>query len=170
MSINIISELTEVENVIAISEKHFVHYYNGMIGVEKMVSIHDFTLIKEATCNPLTGNDRIAILQRFTCNVVSNFHVLISFCAIDTYTGDILAYDASFLRIIRYNPHTGNITHLLPFKGLVQGMAVDYIGNNLITSCEEKRTIEVTSMTTWKKTVFYFKDIPKSVAVVPELG
>ncbi|XP_020287801.1 vitellogenin receptor [Pseudomyrmex gracilis] len=135
---NMCLESTEVENVIAICEEHFVHYYNGMIGEENIISMDDFALIKEATCDPLTGN--------------------------------IIAFDNSFLKIICYNPHTGNITDLLPFKGLIQGMTVDHIGNNLIISHEEKRTIEVISMTTWKKTVFYFKDIPKSVAVVPELG
>lgn len=49
-------------------------------------------------------------------------------------------------------------------------MAFDYIGNNLYLSNKEDKTIEVHSLTTKTKTVFYFEDQPHNIALAPEEG
>lgn len=49
-------------------------------------------------------------------------------------------------------------------------MAFDYIGNNLYLSNKEDRTIEVYSLTTKTKTVFYVEDRPGDIALAPEEG
>lgn len=49
-------------------------------------------------------------------------------------------------------------------------MAFDYIGNNLYLSNKEDKSIEVHSLTTKTKTVFYLKDQPYDIALAPEEG
>lgn len=50
------------------------------------------------------------------------------------------------------------------------GIDFDYIGNNLYFSDMIHDTIEVHSLSTNKKTVFYFQEKPGDVALVPEEG
>lgn len=50
------------------------------------------------------------------------------------------------------------------------GIAFDYIGNNLYLSNKEDKTIEVHSLTTKTKTVFYFEQQPSNIALAPEEG
>ncbi|XP_072743249.1 vitellogenin receptor isoform X2 [Anoplolepis gracilipes] len=89
----------------------------------------------------------------------------------DSLTGTILASDKSTNYIIRYNPKNGNIENLIPFEiEILGGMAFDYIGNNLYLSNKEDKSIEVHSLTTKAKTVFYFEDQPSDIAVVSEEG
>lgn len=49
-------------------------------------------------------------------------------------------------------------------------MAFDYIGNNLYLSNKEDRTIEVYSLTTKSKTIFYVEHQPCDIALAPEEG
>ncbi|XP_078043558.1 vitellogenin receptor-like [Augochlora pura] len=53
---------------------------------------------------------------------------------------------------------------------LLGGMDVDYIGNNLYLSDTNHKSIEVYSLTTHEKTVFYFQDEPRAIALAPEEG
>nr|XP_033342194.1 vitellogenin receptor [Megalopta genalis] len=53
---------------------------------------------------------------------------------------------------------------------LLSGMDVDYIGNNLYLSDKNHKIIEVYSLNTHEKTVFYFQDEPHAIALVPEEG
>lgn len=90
---------------------------------------------------------------------------------IKTYLGTILASDKRTNQIIRYDPNSGIIKNLIPFENkILGGMAFDHIGNNLYLLNEEDRTVEVHSLTTMTKTVFYFKDQPCEIALAPEEG
>lgn len=53
---------------------------------------------------------------------------------------------------------------------VVGGMAFDYIGNNVYLSNTGSKSIEVHSLTTRQKTIFYFKDVPHHIETVPETG
>lgn len=89
----------------------------------------------------------------------------------DSLTGTILASDKSTNHIIRYDPNSGIIENLIPFENeILGGMAFDHIGNNLYLSNKEDRTIEVHSLTTKTKTVFYFEDQPCDIALASEEG
>ncbi|XP_032678626.1 vitellogenin receptor-like [Odontomachus brunneus] len=50
------------------------------------------------------------------------------------------------------------------------GMAFDYVGNNLYLTNIEENTIEVHSLTTKTKKIFYFEDQPYNIALTPEEG
>lgn len=50
------------------------------------------------------------------------------------------------------------------------GMAFDHIGNNLYLTNIEKRTIEVHSLTTEAKKIFFFKEQPHGIALASEEG
>ncbi|XP_029163122.1 LOW QUALITY PROTEIN: vitellogenin receptor [Nylanderia fulva] len=89
----------------------------------------------------------------------------------DPITGTILANDKRTNHIIRYDPNNGVIKQLISFENkILGGMAFDYIGNNLYLSNKEDRTVEVHSLTTMSKTIFYFKDQPCDIALIPEEG
>jgi len=53
---------------------------------------------------------------------------------------------------------------------VVGGMAFDYIGNNVYLSNVERKSIEVHSLTTREKTIFYFDEEPYSIETIPTAG
>lgn len=102
---------------------------------------------------------------------MSNFYILTLSFTIKTYLGTILASDKRTNYIIRYDPNNGVIKQLIPFENkILGGMAFDYIGNNLYLSNNKDKTVEIYSLTTMSKTVFYFKDQPYNIALIPEEG
>lgn len=73
--------------------------------------------------------------------------------------------------IFSYDPISGDIKSLMSIKNeIIGGMAFDHIGNNLYLSDIEHKTIEVHSLTTMSKTIFYFGEQPCDIALVPEEG
>lgn len=102
---------------------------------------------------------------------VSNTLTNITAATYDPVTGTILASDKRTNYIIRYDPNNGVIKQLIPFENkILGGMAFDYIGNNLYLSNNKDKTVEIYSLTTMSKTVFYFKDQPYNIALIPEEG
>lgn len=53
---------------------------------------------------------------------------------------------------------------------IVGGLAFDYIGNNVYLSNLERKSIEVYSLTTKNRTVFYFEEEPHFIQTVPKEG
>ncbi|XP_050452085.1 vitellogenin receptor isoform X1 [Cataglyphis hispanica] len=96
---------------------------------------------------------------------------IITAATYDPLTGTILASDKHSNHIIRYDPNSGVTENLIPFENeILGGMAFDYIGNNLYLSNKEDRTIEVHSLTTKTKTIFYVEYQPYDIALAPEEG
>ncbi|XP_067215014.1 vitellogenin receptor-like [Linepithema humile] len=105
-----------------------------------------------------------------TTNTVSK-EISVTEAVYDQLTGTILAIDQYNHYVIRYDPKDGNITNLISIKDMiVGGMAFDYIGNNVYLSNLKHRSIEVHSLTTRKKTIFYFEDEPHSMEIMPTKG
>ncbi|GAB1865448.1 Putative vitellogenin receptor [Camponotus japonicus] len=105
---------------------------------------------------------------KMTTSTTSRF---ITAATYDSLTGTIIASDKHTNHIIRYDPNSGITENLIPFKsGILGGIAFDYIRNNLYLTNKEDKTIEVHSLTTKTKTVFYFEDRPYNIALAPEEG
>ncbi|XP_012218709.2 vitellogenin receptor-like [Linepithema humile] len=110
----------------------------------------------------LLGNPKIT---------TSTFSNHITEAVYDQLTGTILAIDQYAHYVIRYDPKNGDISNLISIKDMVVGgMAFDYIGNNVYLSNIEHKTIEVHSLTTREKTIFYFNEEPHSIETVPTKG
>nr|XP_031843623.1 vitellogenin receptor-like [Nomia melanderi] len=73
--------------------------------------------------------------------------------------------------IFHINANNGELESLIYFENeLLGGMDFDYIGNNLYLSDVNHKTIEVHSLSTKEKTVFYFQEEPHAIALIPEEG
>ncbi|XP_053978841.1 vitellogenin receptor isoform X2 [Hylaeus volcanicus] len=84
-------------------------------------------------------------------------------------TGGLLASDQLTDNIFQFDTNTGSLKNILSIKNeILGGMDFDYIGNNLYLSDIKQKTIQVHSLTTNQKTVFYFQDEPYDIALVPE--
>ncbi|CAL7944547.1 unnamed protein product [Xylocopa violacea] len=86
-------------------------------------------------------------------------------------TGGLLASDKLTDNIFHYDTHTGELKSLISIENeVLGGMDFDYIGNNLYLSDVKHKTIEIYSLTTEEKTVFYFQEEPHDIALIPEEG
>ncbi|CAK9805473.1 Vitellogenin receptor [Anthophora plagiata] len=86
-------------------------------------------------------------------------------------TGGVLASDQLTDTIFHFNMDTGEVKNVMPIENLVLGgMDFDYIGNNLYLSDLNHKTIEVHSLNSNEKTIFYFQDEPQDIALIPEEG
>lgn len=87
-------------------------------------------------------------------------------------TGEsILVIDKLSRTIRRYDPSAGAYSNLFNFDDeVIGGMAFDHFGNNLYWSDVAHKTIEITSLTTWNKTLLPFSEGPTSILLIPELG
>nr|XP_034189705.1 vitellogenin receptor isoform X1 [Osmia lignaria] len=91
--------------------------------------------------------------------------------AYNPLTGGVLANDQLMGNILQFNTDTGDMKIILPIEDKVLGgMDFDYIGNNLYLSDEKYKTIEVYSMSTLEKTIFYYEEEPHDIALAPEEG
>lgn len=89
--------------------------------------------------------------------------------AYNPLTGGVLASDQFIDNISEFNTHTGDLSTIISIEDkMVGGMDFDYMGNNLYLSDIRHKTIEVHSMNTKQKTVFYFKEEPRDIVLVPE--
>ncbi|XP_032678623.1 vitellogenin receptor-like [Odontomachus brunneus] len=92
----------------------------------------------------------------------------------DSLSGTILASNAFTDDIFRYDPISGEIENLIAMNiKSLGGMAFDYIGNNLYLTNIEEKTVEVHSLTTKTKKIFYFEEqskTPYNIALAPEEG
>ncbi|XP_032678624.1 vitellogenin receptor-like [Odontomachus brunneus] len=89
----------------------------------------------------------------------------------DSLSGTILASNALTNNIFRYDPINNKIKNLIAMKiESLGGMAFDYVGNNLYLTNIEEKTIEVHSLTTKTKKIFYFEEQPYNIALAPEEG
>lgn len=67
--------------------------------------------------------------------------------------------------------NVGELTPVISIENeILGGMDFDYIGNNLYVSDMKHKTIEVYSLITKEKTVFYFQEEPHDIALLPEKG
>ncbi|XP_076641099.1 vitellogenin receptor-like [Halictus rubicundus] len=86
-------------------------------------------------------------------------------------TDRLLVNDQLTDDIYNFNVNTGDLKAIIRTKDKVLGgMDFDYIGNNLYLSDISHKIIEVHSLSTHEKTVFYFQEEPHAIALVPEKG
>lgn len=89
------------------------------------------------------------------------------FCVSDT----VFAADQLTDSLFSFNPHTGEVKHILSIQNqYMGGMDFDYIGNNLYWSNTEFNSIEVYSMKTGMKLDVPFQNQPHEIVLVPEEG
>lgn len=87
------------------------------------------------------------------------------------YTDGLLASDQLTDTIFHLNTHTGEVKSVITIENeILGGIDFDYIGNNVYLSDVKHKTIEVHSLNSKEKTIFYFKDEPYDIALVPEEG
>ncbi|XP_015434155.1 PREDICTED: vitellogenin receptor [Dufourea novaeangliae] len=105
---------------------------------------------------------------KMTKNVTVNH---ITAVAYNPITGGLFASDQSTNNIFHFNANTGELRTVVFIEAeRLGGMDYDYIGNNLYLSDIKRKTIEVHSLNTNEKTVFYFHEEPREIALVPEEG
>ncbi|XP_012350206.1 vitellogenin receptor isoform X1 [Apis florea] len=91
--------------------------------------------------------------------------------AYNPLTDGLLASDQLTDTIFHLNTHTGEVKSVITIENeILGGMDFDYIGNNVYLSDVKHKTIEVHSLNSKEKTIFYFKDEPYDIALVPEEG
>lgn len=101
----------------------------------------------------------------------SNILKQVTHVAYNPLTGGLLASDQLTDSIFHYNTHTEELKDMMSIANeILGGIDFDYIGNNLYISDVIHKTIEVHSLNTHEKTVFYFQDEPYDIALVPEEG
>lgn len=89
----------------------------------------------------------------------------------DSLTGGIFINDQATNQIYRYNVNTGVSESLLTVQNeLLGGMDFDFIGNNLYWTDMQHKSIEVHSLDTKGKTVFYFYEEPHDIVLAPTEG
>ena len=86
-------------------------------------------------------------------------------------SGTVLAADQITDSLFSFNPHSGNVKHVLNIKNQhMGGMDFDYGGNNLYWSNTDLNTIEIYSMKTRSKLEIPFMKKPYEIALVPHQG
>ncbi|OAD52717.1 Vitellogenin receptor [Eufriesea mexicana] len=84
-------------------------------------------------------------------------------------TGGVLASDQLTDKIFHLDMHNGDLKNIMSIENQVLGgMDFDYLGNNLYMSDLKQKTIEVHSLNSNEKTIFYFQEEPHDIVLVPE--
>ncbi|XP_011705926.1 PREDICTED: vitellogenin receptor-like, partial [Wasmannia auropunctata] len=126
----------------------FITYYHQMLGKPKLIT----NTTMQSTLLPA---------RAFITDVTS-----------DPTSGEvIISYKTSETEIlVRYDPVGNNFRKIMSIDSTnFQGIAFDYIGNNLYMTNAHNNTIMVRNMKTEAMTEFYFKDLtPQYVTLVPE--
>ncbi|KAK2588774.1 hypothetical protein KPH14_001654 [Odynerus spinipes] len=91
--------------------------------------------------------------------------------AYDSLTGGIFVSDQFTNHIYRYNMSTGVFNNILTVPNeMLGGMDFDFVGNNLYWTDMQHKSIEVHSLDTNSKTVFYFYEEPHDIVLIPAEG
>ncbi|XP_011296732.1 vitellogenin receptor [Fopius arisanus] len=91
--------------------------------------------------------------------------------AYDPIQEGILVVDQKSQTINRFTPSSGVYVRLLGItQEVIQGLAFDYFGNNMYWSDVDHKTIVITSLSTWNRTLFHFLEKPTSILLIPELA
>nr|XP_012143749.1 PREDICTED: vitellogenin receptor [Megachile rotundata] len=86
-------------------------------------------------------------------------------------TGGMFASDQLKDKVFHFDINDGNLDAKVSLENkILGGMDYDYVGNNLYFSDIKQKTIEVHSMHTVQKTIFYFQEEPHDIALAPEEG
>lgn len=162
---HIISDAKKKQHIIIATDDIFIHYYHELLGKPKIAASPTLTRITAVAYDSLSGTTILSFYEEYDSIMILTPYIF------KIYLGTVLASDQFKNSIFRYDPINGSVKDIVYIPNeILGGMEFDHFGNNLYLSNIGEETIEVHSLTTAAKTIFYFGEQPYDIVLVPEEG